>query len=190
MPPVSTTSLEQMTLPPQDSETLYEIVDGEIREIPHMGAYAGLLASILVRILGQYAEQNKLGVVVMEVLFRLRHDLPARRPDIAFVSSANWKASNLGQDDPPEWKIAPDLSIEVISPSNTANEIEDKLRDYFAAGVQLVWVIHPRHRRVYVYESPIKARILSEMDELDGGGVLPGFKVRLASLFTATLPPQ
>jgi Uma2 family endonuclease len=81
------------------------------------------------------------------------------------------------------WAVVPALAIEVISPTDLAEEVVLKVREYFQAGVQLVWVVFPAEQQVYVYESPTKIRILSRVEELDGGSVLPGFRLPLTALF-------
>ena len=81
------------------------------------------------------------------------------------------------------WDIVPDLAVEVLSKSNTAEEILAKLWDYFQAGTRLVWVVCPSVRQVYVYTSPTDVRILAEPADLDGGEVVPGFRVSLHRLF-------
>jgi Uma2 family endonuclease len=172
-----------------DSDSLYEIVNGERREKPPMGALAGTVASFLVSYLNAFAFPQRLGFAISEVLFILRPDRPQRRPDIAFVSYTRWKTPPAPTEDPPAWDVVPNLAVEVVSPTNTAVEIEDKIQEYFDAGVELVWVIYPRHRRIYVYESPTQTRILLETDELDGGKVLPGFTLKIATLFEALVKP-
>ena len=81
------------------------------------------------------------------------------------------------------WDIVPDLAVEFTSPTDLIDDLMDKLAEYFAAGVRLVWVIHPKHRKIYAYASPASARILIPGDELDGGTVLPGFRVPVSDLF-------
>jgi Uma2 family endonuclease len=81
------------------------------------------------------------------------------------------------------WEIVPDLAVEVISKSNTLMEVVDKLDDYFHAGVRLVWVVMPVQRKIYVYRSPTDIRILQPGDDLDGGDVIPGFRVPVQDLF-------
>ena len=86
----------------------------------------------------------------------------------------------------PRWRfpgIAPDLAIEVISESNTPGEMQRKLRDYFAAEVRLVWYIDPRSRTAMVYTAVDNGELLTEVDVLDGGAVLPGFSLPLNKLF-------
>jgi Uma2 family endonuclease len=173
-----------------DSEGLYEIVNGERKEIPHMGALAGLFASVLSHYLGTFALERKLGLVAVEVLFRLKPDGSTRRPDIAFVNFDRIAAPAELFNDPAVWEVVPNLAVEVVSPTITADEIQDKLQDYFASGVQLVWVAYPRHRRIYVYESATRNRILSENEELDGGTALPGFRLSIAALFAALTKPS
>ena len=77
----------------------------------------------------------------------------------------------------------PELAVEVVSPTNTADEIAEKLEEYFQVGVQRVWVVYPRQSKVYVYTSPAEVRVLVLGNELDGGDLLPGFRLPLTSLF-------
>jgi Uma2 family endonuclease len=188
------TALTKVPFPPPpdgtpESEFLFEIVNGERVEIPHMGIFAGMLASILSQELGVFARQHRLGLVGVEVLFRFRPDRPSRRPDLAFVSYDRITTPAIPPSDPAEWEVVPNLTVEVISPSNTAEDVMVKLQDYFDAGVQVVWVIYPRQRWVFVYESMTQVRQLRETDELDGGKVLPGFSLKIADLFAALVKP-
>jgi Uma2 family endonuclease len=84
------------------------------------------------------------------------------------------------------WKVAPALWIEVLSPSNTALEMDRKLREFFEAGSQLAWIIDPRTQTAKVYSSAKRFKPLDARGILDGGKVLPGFKLPLAELFAAT----
>ena len=94
-----------------------------------------MLAFRLAAMLWQFVLPHRLGTVTTETLFRLGPDLPQRRPDAAFVSAARWPMDReIPVNDP--WDVVPDLAIEVVSPSNSAQEVIDKLGDYFAAGVR------------------------------------------------------
>jgi Uma2 family endonuclease len=170
-------------------DALYEFVDGEWKEIPRMGAFAGLMASRLAEELNQFARSLKLGLAMTEVLFRLAPEGPARRPDVAYIAYDRWPYAAPFEDDPPAFDVVPNLAVEVNSPSNTLDEIADKNRDYFFAGVQQVWVIQPRHRHVYVYDAPDKVHMLSAKQELDGGKIIPGFRLPLATLFATGAKP-
>ncbi|MBO0700947.1 MAG: Uma2 family endonuclease, partial [Zavarzinella sp.] len=73
--------------------------------------------------------------------------------------------------------------VEVISPGNTRGEMNRKLKEYFLAGVRLVWFVNRMDRTVTVYTAPDVSETLSERETLDGGDVLPGFRLALAKLF-------
>jgi Uma2 family endonuclease len=77
----------------------------------------------------------------------------------------------------------PTLAVEIISKGNRKGEMTRKLRDYFDAGVKLVWYVEPKNRVVHVYHSPIDVTTLTEADELDGEDVLPGFRLSIREWF-------
>ena len=170
-------------------ERLYEVIDGERRELEPMGAFETALAWVLSYHLGHFALQQKLELVVTETLFVLdaQRNL-RRRPDVAFVSYPRWRDDQVPRAE--AWDVVPDLAVEVISPTNRAEEIDDKITDYFAAGVRLVWVLFPVSGRFYVYQSPERVTGLERSDELDGGDVLPGFRLAVATLFEAVRKPE
>lgn len=169
--------------PPVAEDALYEVVDGRRVELPPMGAAENLITSTLTQLLGHFARTNGLGRVAVEMLFYINpaHD-PQRRPDVAFVSYGRWPRRR-PVPSTNAWDVVPDLAVEVVSPSNTANEVLAKIREYFQAGVQRVWVVYPSERLVYVYDSATSNRVLNEADELDGEMVLPGFRLPVADLF-------
>jgi Uma2 family endonuclease len=170
-----------------DDEPLYEIVDGQRVELPPMSVYANLVASILFGELAVFCSAHPIGRPFAEMLFRLPlNGSRNRRPDVAFVSFERWPKNRPIPPLDNAWEVVADLAVEVISPHDLADEIIQKLTEYFQAGVQLVWIIYPQQRLVYVYESPTRVRGLSQADDLDGGAVLPGFRVPLANLFPET----
>jgi Uma2 family endonuclease len=175
------------TLPPAhldpDAAKFYEVVDGQIVENPPLDARSSLLASFLQALMGPFARSNRLGWVTTETLFLIdRARSLMRRPDVAFVSAQRW---SLKRAVPyrEAWDVIPDLTVEVISESNSADAVARKIEEYFTAGVSKVWVIYPSTSKIYVYDSPARVRILQLGDELDGGGVIPGFHVALSTLF-------
>jgi Uma2 family endonuclease len=105
-----------------------------------------------------------------------------RRPDVSFVSFGRWPRG-LRIPNTNFWDVVPNLAVEVISPSNTANDVIERIRDYLEAGVERVWVIYPDFARIYDYDSPASVQILTRSQTLDGGSVLPGFQLSLAELF-------
>jgi Uma2 family endonuclease len=165
---------------------LFELVHGVLVE-KEMGAYESLLASELIRQLGNFVKPRKLGTVLGEAgLLRLATG-DVRIPDVAFLSIKNFPKGRF-----PKEKIAPitpDIAVEVLSDSNTRREMTDKLNDYFAGGTRLVWYFDPKKRQVDVYDGPQSRRTLTEHDTLDGGDVLPGFEMKLFDLFNE-LPPE
>lgn len=104
-----------------------------------------------------------------------------RIPDVAFISRAKLPDGKIPAVSVPE--IAPDLAVEVLSRSNTADEMARNRREYFAAGVSSFWIVDPDERTVTVYESVDSSTTYSFRDTLPGGSVLPGFSLSLAKLF-------
>jgi Uma2 family endonuclease len=175
------------TLPPAhldpDAAKFYEVVDGQIVKNPPMGARESIIASYLVALIDPIARSGRLGRVVAETLFWIdRTTKLKRRPDVAFVSTKRWPMKR-PVPRTEAWDVIPDLTVEVISESNSADAVARKIEEYFTAGVSQVWVIYLSTSKIYVYDSPARVRILQLGDELDGGGVIPGFHVALSTLF-------
>ena len=161
---------------------LFELVGGELVE-KQLSFLAGKAAIRIILSLETWLQRNPVGDLVSEVTFRCFPDDPdlIRRPDVAFVAAD--RAATI----PPEGhvRIAPDLAIEVISPTNTINVFEEKLSDYRSADVKLVWEVNPTLRYVRIHR-PNRTTLLLEEDEiLSGEGVLPGFSVKVAELLPA-----
>jgi Uma2 family endonuclease len=178
---------ETVPAPPNRSiadDELYEIIDGQRVGLQPMGIEAVWIASQLMQHLGYFGRTHDLGHAVCEGLFRLPLPIDRnRRPDVAFVSFDRWaKGRRLPKSDN-AWDVLPNLAVEVISPTDLAEDVQEKVVEYVQAGVSLVWVIYPRTRLVHVYESLSSIRGLSRADELDGGKVLPGFRLPLTELF-------
>lgn len=164
-----------------DSEDrICELVDGVLVEKP-MGYFESQLAMLLGYFIRSYLEEHDLGIVLGEAgTLRILAD-QIRVPDVAFISWRHFPGRVLPAEPVPA--IAPDLAIEVLSKSNTKREMERKLDDYFAAGVELVWFIDPTLRVAEVYESRNERRIVLLDDSLSGGKILPGFELPLKQLF-------
>lgn len=164
-------------------DALYEIVDGQVVELPEMGAYSYYVAFLLFEELRNFLATNPTGVVFLEAVFVIdvARDL-RRRPDVAFISFGRWPTDRtiptIG-----DWEVVPDLAIEVISPNDRAEDLTRKIRDYFRSGVRMVWAIYPAERQAYIYTSPRQVQILEGEDELDGDAILPGFRLPMARIF-------
>jgi len=170
---------------PIHGNALYEIVDGQYVELPPMSIYSARLVTILVAFLETFARTNQLGRVMAEGLFPLSpNEKTRRRPDVAFVSYKKWpKDRPLPHTDP--WPVVPELAIEVVSPSDLAEELRIRIAEYFQVGVLQAWVVYPKPALVDVYQGAGGLRTLARADELDGGEILPGFHLPLAAVFEA-----
>lgn len=159
-----------------------ELVRGELRVTPPAGAPHGAAGANLIFALATCARQHGLGRVFGDgfgyELVRFPHT--ARVPDASFVRAERLPAGGLG---PGLLKLAPDLAIEVLSPSETASELEEKLDDFLTSGTPLIWVVDPVRRTVRIVSSDAPVRILHEGDVLDGGSVVPGFTMPVADIF-------
>jgi Uma2 family endonuclease len=180
---MATTSATSTAL---DSDALYEVVDGEIVETPPMGIYEAWLASFLYGELHSYLKVHGCGRAVVEPLIDFTEAVGRkRRPDLAYVSYDRWpREKQMPRTE--AWKVAPDLVVEVVSPSNQVDEVIDKVAEYYRAGVQRVWVIYPTQRQIYVYSTPTDVRIVAENEELSDEKLLPGFRLALNTLFDDT----
>ena len=166
------------------SDDLYEVIDGQRVVLSPMGIFAAWIAGQIFGPLSHFARTQSVGRAVPEGLFHLPAPINRdRRPDVAFVSYQRWPKSRPLPATDNAWDVVPDLAVEVVSPTDQAEDLQGKIAEYFRAGVTLVWVAYPLQSEVYVYESPTQIRVLTRNDELDGGIVLPDFRLSLAELF-------
>jgi Uma2 family endonuclease len=165
---------------------LYELVDGVLVE-KAMGAYESMLAVEIASLLRNFVKPRKLGTVLgADGMLRLAPGL-VRIPDVAFLSMEKFPGGRFpkGAIAP----LAPDLAVEVLSASNTAREMDEKLHEYFTSGARLVWYVDPSRQTIQVFTSSTQSRALTVGEMLDGGNVLPGFQLDIRELF-AELPPE
>jgi Uma2 family endonuclease len=157
-----------------------ELIDGVLVE-KAMGARESLLAAVIIRLLGAHVEEYDLGVVLgADATLRLWPGR-VREPDVCFISWDRLPGREMPEEPIPH--LAPELAIEVLSPSNTKKEMLLKRQDYFRSGVLEVWEIQPKTQTAEVYTSPTKRRHVGKDDVLHGGDILPGFVLPLAKLF-------
>lgn len=159
----------------------YELVRGEVIEMPPPGWIHGGVATNIAIALGTFARQHDLGRVVVESGFTLERDPDTvRGPDVAFVRKDRVPA---GGPTTAFFPGAPDLAVEVVSPDDTAAGLEAKVHEYLSSGTQQVWLAYPESRRVHVYHRDGTARWYTEEDTLESGDLLPGFSVPVRELF-------
>jgi Uma2 family endonuclease len=159
-----------------------ELVRGEINSMTPASGMHGLLAGEIFVALKTFVDSRSLGVCFPgNTGFELPGlDDTVRSPDAAFICANRLPRNSIGS----RWvKVAPDLVVEVLSPSETTAELDAKWRDYRAAGTTVMWVIDPTERVVTVRETGAPGRRLSAGDVLDGGKLLPGFSLSIAKLF-------
>lgn len=178
--PGTATEADQLRLVDGEPKRLVELIDGILVE-KGMGNREALFASTLNLYLMGFVRSRNLGVVgAPDAILRFQA-AKNRMPDLYFTAWANLPSNDAHLR--PVAKYAPDLAVEILSENNTRKEIEQKRREYFAAGTRLVWIIDPDARTVAVYTDPDAHTLLTEADTLDGGAVLPGFALPLAELF-------
>ena len=159
-----------------------ELVDGILVE-KAMGWYESSLACVLIQLLRNFVAPGKLGIVTGEGgTVQLAPQL-VRIPDVAFFARARFPDGKRPTEPIPF--LVPDLAVEVLSMTNTRGEMDRKLREYFAAGVLLVWYLDPRQRTVRVYEAVDRMTTRDESGTLDGGAVLPGFELKVGDWLDA-----
>ncbi len=165
-------------------ERICELVGGTLIE-KTMGARESALAMFVGSLILGYCTPRKLGVVTgADGTFQLVPGL-VRVPDVAFVRRERLAEGKFPKDPVPA--LVPNLAIEILSTSNSSGEMKKKRKDYFAAGVELVWEINPETREVLVYRSETDTTRLRQGDVLSGESVLPGFTLALDDLFSDAL---
>ncbi len=168
-------------------DRLYELVDGILVE-KTVGYEESFIAGEILLLLKIFVSRRKLGLVAGEGGM-LKLDIAlVRIPDVSFVSWARVPGRRFPAEQVPP--LVPDLAVEVISPSNTAKEMDEKLHEYFEKGVRLVWFVRPKSRVVDVYTAPNRCTRLTASAQLDGGDVLPGFAVQVGKLFQKPKAPS
>jgi len=161
----------------------FELVRGEVIEVPPPMPEHGIICSNSVQILGPYGRQTGYGYVLCNdsAVQTERGPDSVRGADICFYSHARWPRAEVGRTLPP---IAPDLVIEVFSPGNRAGEMRAKVYEYLEAGALMVWVIHPVRKTVSVYRpEELDPTVFHESETLEGFPELPGFRCAVAEFF-------
>ena len=153
----------------------YELVEGELVTVSPGMLPHNLIRDAILTVLRAFVMSRRLGTAVSEQAFHLFANT-VRVPDVAFICTGRPLAS----DAPIEG--APDLAVEVMSPTNTPREIDQRISDYFAAGCRRVWVVYPEDREVYVHGLAGVTRRRGD-DLLEDAELLPGFSVKVSELF-------
>jgi len=166
-----------------DDGNRYELIRGELVRLPMSSMESSSIAMHIGSELRTFVRTSGLGLVMgADGAFILRRNPDTTRiPDVSFVSAERLPPVEERRRFP---EMAPDLAVEVISPSDRTSETNRKVMDYLEAGVRLVWVVDPPVRTVAVHTPDRVVHILHEDDTLDGGDVLPGFTLPVANIFS------
>jgi Uma2 family endonuclease len=173
-------SLEEFAAMPE-GKSRRVLVRGEVIETMPPGGIHGGIAVEMATWLKLWARALASGYVGVKSGFVLEHGPDTvRAPDVSFVRQDRIPEASI-----PEglWKLAPDLAVEVVSPSESAEDVREKIRDYLRAGTPLIWVIYPRTREVIEHTADGLARTKTGSDVLEDRTVLPGFSCRVELLF-------
>ena len=171
----------------------FEVVSERIVELPEPSAYAVKVANRLDRAIQSYLGQHDIGETDFESLFHIpqpEDEGRNRRPDLAFVTYDRWP-----KDRPWSFRgiardVVPDIAVEVVSPTDPADELIAKVREYLRGGVRLVWVVYPLVREVHAYQPGSRqVCVFFGEDDLDAADILPGFRTPTAALFPPVEPP-
>ena len=166
---------------PENQARSFELVRGEVIEVSRPTRVHGRICINVGFKLELYARKRRKGYVVCNdsgVILERNPDT-VRGPDVAYYEDVQQF-----EDLPEKWgDVAPRLAVEVLSPNDTARLINDKIFDYLANGVEVVWVIDSESKRVSVYSKSEGVKSLAEKDMLTGGEVLPGFRCKVADFF-------
>lgn len=165
----------------------YEVINGQVVEIPPMSAYAGEIANLIRDELAAFARSSRRGRARNDLLFRIpMADDPNRNraPDVAFITYDRWPPNRPLRYRGNPIDVVPNLVVEVASLTDDAEDLISKAHEYLRAGAELVWLVFPRVRQLYSYTSVnAPPRVFAEADTLDAGDVLPGFSTPMAPLF-------
>jgi Uma2 family endonuclease len=175
--PITVEEFESMSL-----EGLWELIDGEMVEVSPEADLSSSTGIAIASLLFQHVRAARLGRVYGAaggfVLFPDRATVLA--PDAAFVRAERAPQGEARKHFP---RLAPDLVVEVLSPSDRASEVVAKLELYQEAGVPLIWLVDPEKQTITVIASGRPVEVLKRDDTLDGADVLPGFSVPVAEIF-------
>jgi Uma2 family endonuclease len=163
---------------PEQEGVRYELDEGELLMEPSPALRHNFVRQRIALRLMTFLESHQLGAVAEEMDFRLAPNT-VRKPDVAFITSERLK--NIDLDRSPI-DGAPSLAVEVISPSNTAQDIAKKTEQYLRAGSHAVWIVHPQLRFVEVH-SKEGIRQFREPELLKEESLIPGFSLSLTYVF-------
>lgn len=175
------TAEDLMNLPTGMGER-YELVEGELIRMSPAGGKHGAIANKIAGYIFLYLQKNPIGVgLTAETGYRTRgDDKTVRAPDYSFIRSEKIPAEGIPEG---YLTIVPDLVVEVVSPHDKADEIDQKTQEWLNFGVPLVWVVYPKTHRILVFKQG-ETHVFKAEDTITGEAVLPDFRIRVDEFFT------
>ena len=158
-----------------------ELVKGEFIEMTPPGFWHGIIENKFGNIISIFVEKHNLGYVMVGEagIYTRRNPDTVRGVDVAFISH-----ERMAQVQSESYlDVAPELIVEILSPRDRWNEVNDIIAEYFEIGVQIVWIADPKRKQIHVYQAVTEVEILKAEDIISGREVLPGFSVVVAELF-------
>jgi Uma2 family endonuclease len=167
---------------PDEPGFRHELIRGEVVTMPLQGGRHGRIAGKILRRVGDYVKAAHLGeTYAAETGFLVERDPDAvRGADVSFVTSQRLALITNEEQHIP---FAPDLAVEVRSPSDRDDEVDEKVQLWLAAGSQVVWTVDPDARIVVIHRRRAEPVVVREDEEIDAGEVIPGFRCRVADFF-------
>jgi Uma2 family endonuclease len=172
-------TLEEFARLPKDGAS-HEINAGELLTLPPPKSLHALVALTILEFLQQHMKKQGTGRVIPEAGYILsRNPLTIRQPDVSVISLERIRAT----DPDSYFEGAPELAVEVVSSSDSAEDLDVKTKQYLQSGAQQVWILYPRTQTVHIFSRGVATFIRDQDQTLEGGNLLPGFTVPVASLF-------
>ena len=171
-------SFEQFLSLPEREGMVYELDDGELLMEPSPALRHNLIRQQIAMALIHFVRAKRLGVVAEKMDFRLAPDT-VRNPDVAFITTEHLQRIDIERS---PVHGAPALAVEVISPSNAAEDVAKKTQQYLRAGSQAVWIVYPKLRHLEIHSSS-SVRQVREPEVLKDESLLPGFSLSLSDIF-------
>lgn len=176
-----TTVEEYQLLPDPTDGTRLELHKGEVVAVSRPNWEHGEIAINIGFLIKQFLKSKPIGRVATESgVITERGPDTLRGPDVSFMSKERMPLDKRMNE---YASVTPDLCVEVLSPSNTRAELNEKMAEYFSTGARMIWVVDPDERSVTIYEQPDEGRVFKGRSTLSGGQVLPGFICTVTELF-------
>lgn len=175
------TEAELQALP--EDGFVHEVVNGELVMSPKNTWYHGRICTRLSFALETFNREHRLGAVLDSSTGFWMFNRNCRAPDVSFVSKRRLESLGFKPKEKRFFPGAPDLAIQVLSPNNTRVQIDDRLKDFFASGTLLAWIVDPEGESVEVCHSLTERKRIDASGYLDGDQLLPSFQYPVANLF-------